>query len=142
MWPAFWSYGDPWPTKGEIDILEARGNQPMSFQSNIFYGNEPNVVLTQNIDTEKVYNLNIDLTDDFHIYELIWSANKLEIRFDDETLHTYSANSKNYIASFFGKKQQIVLNIAVGGDFFHGANSSNFTNNAIMEVDWVKVYQR
>ena len=22
MWPAFWSYGDPWPTKGEIDILE------------------------------------------------------------------------------------------------------------------------
>ena len=25
MWPAFWTYGDPWPTQGEIDILEARG---------------------------------------------------------------------------------------------------------------------
>jgi beta-glucanase (GH16 family) len=21
MWPAFWSYGDPWPTQGEIDII-------------------------------------------------------------------------------------------------------------------------
>jgi beta-glucanase (GH16 family) len=27
MWPAFWSYGDPWPTQGEIDILEARGQR-------------------------------------------------------------------------------------------------------------------
>jgi len=21
LWPAFWSYGDPWPTQGEIDIV-------------------------------------------------------------------------------------------------------------------------
>jgi beta-glucanase (GH16 family) len=25
MWPAFWSYGDAWPTQGEIDIMEGRG---------------------------------------------------------------------------------------------------------------------
>ncbi len=23
MWPAYWIYEDPWPTQGEIDILEA-----------------------------------------------------------------------------------------------------------------------
>ena len=23
IWPTWWSYNDPWPTKGEIDILEA-----------------------------------------------------------------------------------------------------------------------
>jgi beta-glucanase (GH16 family) len=28
MWPAFWTYGHPWPTQGEIDLLEARGNEP------------------------------------------------------------------------------------------------------------------
>jgi hypothetical protein len=28
MWPAFWSYGDPWPTQGEIDIMEARAMNP------------------------------------------------------------------------------------------------------------------
>lgn len=28
MWPAFGSYGDPWPTQGEIDILEAKGQEP------------------------------------------------------------------------------------------------------------------
>jgi len=26
MWPAFWSYSEPWPTHGEIDIMEALGN--------------------------------------------------------------------------------------------------------------------
>jgi beta-glucanase (GH16 family) len=31
MWPAFWSYGDPWPTQGEIDILEARGQEPFQY---------------------------------------------------------------------------------------------------------------
>lgn len=25
MWSAFWSYGDPWPTQGEIDFLEEIG---------------------------------------------------------------------------------------------------------------------
>ena len=31
MWPAFWSYGDPWPTQGEIDILEARGQEDFKY---------------------------------------------------------------------------------------------------------------
>ena len=38
MWPAFWSYGDPWPTQGEIDIIEARGQEPFQYQTNYFYG--------------------------------------------------------------------------------------------------------
>jgi beta-glucanase (GH16 family) len=38
MWAAFWSYGDPWPTQGEIDIIEARGQEPFSYQTNYFYG--------------------------------------------------------------------------------------------------------
>jgi beta-glucanase (GH16 family) len=27
MWPAFWSYGDPWPTQGEIDIWKQEGRR-------------------------------------------------------------------------------------------------------------------
>ncbi len=38
MWPAFWSYGDPWPTQGEIDFIEARGQEPFKYQTNYFYG--------------------------------------------------------------------------------------------------------
>src|SRR5205814_3556239 len=34
MWPAYWSYGDPWPTQGEIDFLESRGQEPTKYQTN------------------------------------------------------------------------------------------------------------
>lgn len=142
MWPAFWSTSDPWPTNGEIDIIEARGSEPKKFQSNIFYGVEVNKPLTNNTTTVKEYNLDVDLTEDFHIYELIWTANTLVVRFDDVTLHTYNANSTNYIDKLFGKKQHIVLNVAVGGWFFTDTNDANFADSGVMKVDWVKVYKR
>ena len=40
MWSAFWSYGDDWPKNGEIDILEARGDDHRKYQTNYFYGSE------------------------------------------------------------------------------------------------------
>jgi beta-glucanase (GH16 family) len=40
MWPAFWSYGDPWPQQGEIDIVEARGNEPTNTKQIIFMARE------------------------------------------------------------------------------------------------------
>jgi len=142
MWPAFWSYGDPWPTKGEIDIIEARGNLPMEFSSNIFYGTQPNMPLTNNDNTVVEHEVEVDITEDFHTYELIWTANSLEVKFDGDSLHKYTANSANYIASLFGQKQQLVLNTAVGGFFFPNSSSSAFVDTSNMQVDWVRVYKR
>lgn len=142
MWPAFWSYGDPWPTQGEIDIIEARGNEPMQFSSNIFYGTEPGVPLNDNANTVVEYELEVNMTADFHEYELIWKANSLEILFDGERLHLYNANNENFIRQLFGKKQQVVVNCAVGGFFFPNANSSTFADTSTMQVDWVRVYKR
>ncbi|MDT0620748.1 glycoside hydrolase family 16 protein [Croceitalea vernalis] len=142
MWPAFWSYGDPWPTKGEIDIIEARGNLPMEFSSNIFYGVEEGIPITNNDNTVVEHDLEVDITADFHTYELIWTSNSLEIIFDDESLHKYNANGLNFISSLFGQKQQIVLNTAVGGFFFPNQSSSTFVDTSQMQVDWVRVYSR
>jgi len=140
MWPAFWSFGDPWPTMGEIDIMEARGNN--IYQSNLFFGEEPNVVLSRNEDTEAPHTLDVDLTADFHTFELIWGQDKMIINLDGELLHEYIADEKNFVTSFFGKKEQIVINAAVGGIFFQGIDPADFADSATMQVDWVRVYKR
>ncbi len=43
MWPAIWLLADaPWPSQGEIDIMENRGDQPNLTSSAFHYGtNEP-----------------------------------------------------------------------------------------------------
>ena len=141
MWPAYWTYGDPWPTAGEIDILEARGNEPLQFQSNLFYG--PNPGINVNVETEVEHAIKSDLTADFHVYEMIWNKDNIQILFDGTLLHTYEANKKNNIAQMAGKLQKVVFNTAVGG-WFIGDNidSAQFADSATMEVDWVRVFKR
>ncbi|NKI32977.1 glycoside hydrolase family 16 protein [Croceivirga thetidis] len=140
MWPAFWTYGDPWPLQGEIDILEARGGKPLEFLSNLFYGTQPGISIINEIDV--LHNIGQDLTKEFHVYEMIWKADSISILFDGKLLHTYQANQENYVAEFFDKKQKVVLNIAVGGWFFEDQNSANYADSAIMQVDWVRVFSR
>ncbi len=142
MWPAFWLFADPWPTFGEIDILEARGNEQNSFQSNLFYGPNPGQNVLQESFTKKVYKGSKDLTDNFHVFELIWEQDRLEILLDGKRVIRYKADFKNKIDKMFGGDMKIVLNTAVGGMFFPNTNVNEYIDEAEMQVDWVKVYKK
>lgn len=134
MWPAFWSYGDPWPTEGEIDILEARGQEPTKYLTNYFYGTTANTNLVQNAST--TITSSVSLQAYWHVYELIWEQSKLTFLLDGQIVDTKTGA---YVPNLFGKKEKIVLNLAVGGNFFTGLVTSKIVPGT-MQVDWVKVF--
>jgi beta-glucanase (GH16 family) len=134
MWPAFWSYGDPWPTQGEIDILEARGQEDRKYQTNYFYGRTANRNLVRG--AEGFVTADTSLQSCYHVYEMVWSQNDLKFYFDGVLVKT---NSGGYVPSLFGKTERITLNLAVGGLFFSNFNPA-LIQTGTMYVDWVKVF--
>lgn len=136
MWPAFWSYGDPWPTQGEIDILEARGNEPYNFSTNYFYGRRAGVALSG--DFSRVITSDVSLTDCWHVYELIWQKGSLTFMLDGQVVDTKTGG---YVSNLFGKQEKITLNLAVGGLFFgNPPPTASSIVTGTMQVDWVKVF--
>lgn len=142
MWPAFWLYGDRWPTNGEIDILEARGNERNKFQTNHFYGVIPDRNLVKN--QEGFITTTTDLTQSWHVYEVIWKKNSLVFLLDGQMI---MSRSDNYIPNLFERLERITFNLAVGGDFFYkdgirptADQISIKAGEGMMLVDWVKVF--
>jgi beta-glucanase (GH16 family) len=134
MWPAFWSYGDPWPTQGEIDVLEARGQEPYQYQTNYFYGRSRDRNLARN--GAGFFTADEDLQAGYHVYEMIWAQHTLTAYLDGKPVETKSGG---YIPNLFGKREKLALNLAVGGNFFAGLDPARITPGT-MYVDWVKVF--
>jgi beta-glucanase (GH16 family) len=142
MWPAFWSYGNPWPTHGEIDILEATGSKH-DYITNYYYGSEADTPLTDDDLTSEEISTNKDLTSGYHVYELIWAKNSLTFLLDGEVVETRTSTEpgQSYIPAFFGMTQHIVLNLAVGGTMFGDDFDESKIKPMPMYVDWIKVFR-
>ena len=134
MWPAFWSYGDPWPTQGEIDVMEGRGQEPFQYQTAYWFGRRPGKNLVSNSAT--VIWSTVSLEDCWHVYEVIWSKTTLTFLFDGQVVDTKSGG---YLPNMFGKQERITLNLAVGGLFF-GSYDPAAIQPGTFQADWVKAF--
>lgn len=134
MWPAFWLCGDAWPTNGEIDIFELRGHEPFEYVTNYAYG--PVAGQNQAPDATSRIQSATNLTDDWHVYELIWTRRELTFLLDGTIV---DVKRGGHVPDLFGKPQRIVLNLAVGGTFF-GHPPADRIQPGTFRADWVRVY--
>ncbi len=136
--------GDPWPTQGEINIMEFKGGKTNQYVTNFYYGTEPEKPLTNPLLTGFTYDAGIDLTQEFHIFDVVWSQNSLVFSLDGVEVRTISSDNFPYVRELYTKNQQIVLNLAVGGIIFDddNLNLANIPDISYFIVDWVRVYKK
>lgn len=145
MWPAIWLLPDvvqhPWPSGGEIDIMEFRGNLPTATSSAFHYGSNPPYVhnfVTEDQQTRLNGQL-VNYSSDFHTYAVDWTENLLRFYVDD--VHYYSVYDSD-VGGFLSQQaepMQLILNTAVGGDFLPNPDASTVWPQQF-QVDWVRVY--
>lgn len=133
-WPAIWTLGadfetNPWPAAGEMDIMEHVGNQQDRIFSTVhFPGNSGGNGIGDSFIVDNVSN-------EFHIYEFIWTSAQIRFIVDGEINFIFQNNS----SLPFNKDFFLIMNVAMGGTF-GGAIEAAFQEST-MEVDYVRVYQ-
>ena len=134
-WPALWMLGAnfdqpgfEWPACGEIDIMEHVGNNQDVIHGTLHMtGNSGGNAITESVEVPGV-------SEDFHVYTLIWSPTKIRFFVDDNLFHTYNNSASTpFNADFF-----LIFNVAMGGNF-GGEIDPGFTESTL-EVDYVRVY--
>jgi beta-glucanase (GH16 family) len=146
MWPAFWLLpnGTQWPTAGEIDILENRGSQPNLVSSAYHFQRNPGPCCGQH---EYIYDeytateggVPVNFHEGFHTYAVEWEPGVMRF-FVDDVMHWGVRESVDNVP-IFATAKNIILNLAVGGDFGGNPNSSTVFPQH-MDIDYVRVWQR
>ena len=140
--PGFWllpqnsQYGY-WPWSGEIDVMEHPTNQDKIYgtchcwQYSYFTG------------SMQPAGGNIQVTDsetEFHVYAVEWSPDKIDFFVDDQNYYTFNNDHTGFKTWPFDEPFYILLAMGVGGGWVGPPNASTVFP-AIMEVDYVRVYQ-
>lgn len=143
-WPAIWTlatdshYGDKyWPDNGEMDIMEHVGFDQDNVHANIHTKsfnhsigtNKGNEVVVPNASTE------------FHVYACEWKPDYVAFFVDGKEYFRFDHNaSYNWSQWPFDRKQFLLLNIAVGGNWGGQKGVAENIFPQSMTVDYVRVY--
>lgn len=141
--PAFWTLGGnyeegagiTWPYCGEIDIMEHKQGYAWTTAGALYRTD----LVWDNWDAKdlgRVDSGNIGSFDDYHIYAMEWTHDRLDYYVDDRLIgHSDISDDSTWF--MFHQPHYILLNQALGAA--GGSVPSNMTEYT-MYVDWVRVY--
>jgi beta-glucanase (GH16 family) len=144
VWPAIWMlptdtvFGH-WPRSGELDIMEAYGPaMDTVHQTFHWWGGEG--TKGSYAQTNKALGL-ASWADDFHVYGLEWSPQKVSATLDGRVMITRQNNGSTRQYPYLDRFH-LILNIAIGGGALRGGVPFGLTRfPQTMKVDYVRVYQ-
>jgi len=143
MWPAFWLLGRNidevgWPTCGEIDVMEYRGQQPSVVLGTIHGpGYSGGAAIS---DSYLLDGAGFD--QDFHLFAVEWSPGQIIWEVDGKVYHSASKGSLPAGTPWvFDQPFFILLNLAVGGTFVGSPDASTVFPQSMI-VDHVRIYER
>jgi beta-glucanase (GH16 family) len=161
IWPALWmlpadeEYGG-WASSGEIDVMEARGQEPNKVLGTLHFGSgwPANTYVSKELVLPRGGTIA-----DFHVYTIEWEPSEMRWYVDERLYATQSfwwSSSKrsggkgvkpmreadlNRWPAPFDKPFHIVMNVAVGGKFL-GNPDQTTVFPVEMVVDYVRVYDK
>jgi len=144
LWPALWMLGDSfntvgWPQCGEIDIMEMVGGPGPNRGDEYCFG----TAHWDNNGTKADFGGSIrsssgKLSQEFHVYSVIWDENAITWYFDDTQFH--QIDIRPAALSEFKEPQFFIFNVAVGG-IWPGSPDQSTVFPQQMVVDYVRVFQ-
>jgi beta-glucanase (GH16 family) len=152
-WPAFWllptknEYG-PWPTSGEIDIMEFQGHDPYTVSGTVHYGN----LWPNNKYDGNVYSvLDSAFNESFHTFALEWDSISMRFFVDNHLFKTEVKNpsslkplSNNAVKWPWDKEFFMILNLAIGGNLSGNLSTAQILAETTFPqsilIDYVRVY--
>ena len=137
MLPTDWKYGG-WPASGEIDIMEHVGYDP-----GVIHGTIHTEAYNHIKQTQKEGKITVPTAqDEFHVYAVDWSEDKMDFFVDGERYHTVLREpADDYKGWPFDQRFYLIMNIAVGGNWGGAQGVDPDIWPQRMEIDYVRVYE-
>lgn len=142
-WPALWLLGDNWqqagwPRCGEIDLMENVGYDPDRVHFTVHtqaFNHTKNTGVGRAITLTRPYA-------DFHVYGLIWTAERIEFFCDGRKVHEFRNDGAGVDHWPFDQRFFLLMNLAIGGAWGGQKGIDEAIFPLEYRIDYVRVWQR
>ena len=140
-WPAFWMMPvnfRSWPADGEIDIMEEVGYHPDYVSSSL----HANAHVHSN-GTQVTHEMKCNGAEgEFHTYAILWTAKNITTYVDGKVQLSYDNRGLGRDDWPYDDPFYVIFNLAWGGDWGGAQGVDESALPAVMEVDYIRVFQK